>query len=342
MIRFDSDYLEGAHPKILKKIVETNYEQTPGYSDDIYTHSAILKIKKLCKKDNIDVHILSGGTQMNLVAISSALKPYQGVICADTGHINVHEAGAIEATGHKVIIIKNENGKITNKSIEELMKDYLNDGAYEHMVIPKMVFISFPTECGTNYTKNELQRIYETCKKYGLYLYIDGARLGYGLMSKDTDVNTLEEISNLCDMFYIGGTKCGALFGEALVIINDELKIDFRHNIKQRGSLLAKGRMLGIQFDVLMDNNLYFNICKQAVDLAMKLKKSLFNKGYKLLYDSYSNQQFVIINNVKLKELEKEFTFFKWKIIDENNTAVRICTSWATTEENVDKLIQKL
>lgn len=342
MIRFDCDYLEGAHPKVLKKIVETNYEQTPGYSNDIYTQSAISKIKKLCKKDNIDVYILSGGTQVNLVAISSALKPYQGVISVDTGHINVHEAGAIEATGHKVIITTNENGKITDKKIEEIMKDYLNDGACEHMVMPKMVFISFPTECGTNYTKDELQKIYDTCKKYDLYLYIDGARLGYGLVSKDTDLNTLEDVVNLCDMFYIGGTKCGTLFGEALIIINDELKIGFKHNMKQRGALLSKGRILGIQFDVLMENNLYFKICNQAVDLAMKLKKALLDKGYKLLYDSYSNQQFVIISNDKLKELEKEFVFFRWSIIDDNNTAVRICTSWATTDENLDKLIQKL
>lgn len=342
MIRFDCDYLEGAHPKVLKKIVETNYEQTPGYGNDIYTQNAISKIKKLCKKDSIDVHFVSGGTQVNLVAISSALRSYQGVICVDTGHINVHEAGAIEATGHKVITTKNENGKITSNDIDKIMKDYLNDGACEHMVMPKMVFISFPTECGTNYTKEELKSIYDVCKKYDLYLYIDGARLGYGFASKDTNINTLDDISNLCDMFYIGGTKCGTLFGEALIIINDKLKIDFRHNMKQRGALLAKGRMLGIQFDVLMENNLYFKICNQAVDLAMKLKKALLDKGYKLLYDSYSNQQFVIISNDKLKSLENEFTFFKWKIIDDNNTVIRICTSWATTEENVDKLIQKL
>lgn len=342
MIRFDCDYLEGAHPKILRKIVDTNYEQTPGYGNDIYTKSAISKIRKLCNKENIDVHIVSCGTQVNLVAISSALKPYQGVICVDTGHINVHEAGAIEATGHKVIITKNKNGKITSNDIDKIMKDYINDGACEHMVMPKMVFISFPTECGTNYTKDELKSIYDICKKYSLYLYIDGARLGYGLVSKDTDINTLEDISDLCDMFCIGGTKCGALFGEALIIINDNLKIDFRHNMKQRGALLAKGRMLGIQFDVLMENDLYFKICKNAVELAMKLKKALLDKGYKLLYDSYSNQQFVIINNDKLNELEKDFSFFKWKIIDENNTAVRICTSWATVEENVDKLIEKL
>jgi threonine aldolase len=341
MIRFDCDYLEGAHPKILKKIVETNYEQTAGYSKDEYTKSAIGKIKKTLKREDVDIHILTGGTQTNMTVISSILRPYQSVICVDTGHINVHETGAIESFGNKIITVENEEGRISAKQIEDTVKYYIEDDAPEHMVMPKLVFISLPTECGTNYTKEELTEIYNTCKKYDLYLYIDGARLGYGLVAKDTDLK-IEDIPNLCDVFYIGGTKCGALFGEAVVIVNENLKKDFRYYIKQRGALLAKGRMLGIQFDALFEKELYFKIAKQAVDLAIKIKEAAINKGYKLLYNSFTNQQFIIFPNDKLKKLEKEFVFFKWKKIDEDNTAVRICTSWATTEENVDKLIQKM
>lgn len=341
MIRFDSDYIEGAHPKILKRIVETNYEQHVGYSKDEYTESAKEKIKKALKNDNVDIHILVSGTQTNMTVISSILRSYQAVICADTGHINVHETGAIESFGNKVLTVPNDEGRITARQIEELVKLYNEDDAPEHMVMPKLVFLALPTECGTNYTKKQLKEIYETCKKNNLYLYIDGARLGYGLTAKDTDLK-IEDIPNLCDVFYIGGTKCGALFGEAVVIVNDELKKNFRYYIKQRGAMFAKGRLLGLQFDTLFEKELYFKICKQAVELALKIKEAAINKGYKLLYNSFTNQQFIIFPNDKLKELEKEFTFFKWKKIDKNNTAVRICTSWATTEENVDKLIEKM
>lgn len=341
MIRFDCDYLEGAHPKILKKIVESNYEQTPGYSKDEYTKNAINKIKKACKTDRIDVHILVGGTQTNTTVIASILKPYQAVVCVNTGHINIHETGAIESCGHKVISVDSDDGKITPLKIEQVAKLHFEDDAPEHMAMPKMVFISLPTECGTNYAKEELKDIYDMCKKYNMYLYIDGARLGYGLVAKDTDIK-IEDLPNLCDVFYIGGTKCGALFGEAVVIVNDNLKNDFRYYIKQRGGLLAKGRLLGIQFDALFEKELYFKICKQAVDLAIKIKEAAIDKGYKLLYNSFTNQQFIILPNDKLQELSKEFVFFKWKKIDENNTAIRICTSWATTEENVDKLIEKM
>lgn len=341
MIRFDCDYLEGAHPKILKKIVETNYEQTAGYSKDLYTKSAIEKIKRVCGNENIDIHILVGGTQTNMIAISNALRPYQGIICANTGHINVHETGAIEFCGHKVITVDSLDGKINAKQVQEIITMHYDADAPEHMVMPKMVFISLPTECGTNYTKKELEDIYKVCKYNNLYLYIDGARLGYGLVARDTDIE-ITDLVNLCDIFYIGGTKQGALFGEAIVIINDVLKKDFRYNIKQKGGLLAKGRLLGIQFDTLMSNDLYFNISKYAVDLAIKIKKALISKGYKLVYDSYSNQQFVIMTNKKLEDLSKEFKFSIWKKIDDNNTIVRICTSWATTEENVDKLINSL
>lgn len=341
MIRFDCDYLEGVHPKILKKIVETNYEQTEGYGRDVYTNSAIEKIRKVCGKENASVHFLVGGTQTNMIVISSVLRSYEAVICSNTGHINTHEAGAVEACGNKIITISTDNGKITSEQINNVLKEYYTQDVPEHMVKPKMVFISLPTECGTNYTKEELINIYNCCKENNLYLYIDGARLGYGLVADDTDL-TIMDVANLCDVFYIGGTKIGAMFGEAVVILNDELKRDFRYYIKQKGALLAKGRLLAIQFDTLFENELYFKISKSAVSLAMKIRQALIKKGYGLLYDSHTNQQFVIVNNNKLKELEKEFTFFKWKVIDENRTAIRICTSWATTEENVDKLIEKL
>ncbi len=341
MIRFDCDYSEGAHPKILKSLVESNYEQTPGYSNDSYTKSAINKIKSKLKNNDVDVHILVGGTQTNMTVITSALKSYQGVICADTGHINVHETGAIEAFGHKIITVENEYGKINSKQIEVIANNHFQDNAREHTVMPKLVFITLPTECGTNYTKQEIEEIYDVCKKYNMYLYIDGARIGYGLVAKDTDIK-FEDLPNLCDAFYIGGTKCGALFGEAVVIVNNELKEDFRYHIKQKGALLAKGRLLGIQFDTLFTDDLYFTICRQAVELALKLKNALVEKGYMLAYNSFTNQQFVIMSNQKLEELSKEFCFYNWEKYDDTHTVVRICTSWATTEENVDKLIEKL
>ena len=341
MIRFDCDYLEGAHPKILKRIVETNFEQTPGYSNDEYTKYASATIKRVCKKEDIDVHILVGGTQTNLIVISSILRPYQGVVCVETGHINVHETGAIESCGYKILTVKSEDGKITAEQIKNVAKSHRDSDMSVHMVMPKLVFISLPTECGTNYTKKELEDIYNTCKENNMYLYIDGARLGYGLVAQDTDLK-IEDIPNLCDVFYIGGTKIGALFGEAVVIVNNELKKDFRYIIKQKGGMLAKGRLLGIQFETLMDNDLYFKLSRHAVDLAMKIREALIQKGYKLLYNSYTNQQFVIVTNEKLKELNKKFTFFKVKNIYKNTTAIRICTSWATTEENVDELIANL
>lgn len=341
MIRFDSDYLEGAYPKILKKLVEINYEQEPGYGKDKYSKSAENKIRKALNCDNVDVHFLVGGTQTNMTVISSILRSYQSVICADTGHINVHETGAIESFGNKVMTVKNHDGKINVRQIQELVEEQRNYDLPEHLVMPKLVFVSLPTECGTNYTKEELKEVYDYCKENDLYLYIDGARLGYGLVAKDTDIK-MEDLPELCDVFYIGGTKCGALFGEAVVIINDKLKKDFRYYMKQRGAMLAKGKLLGIQFDVLFENELYFKICKQAVELALKIKEAAIEKGYKLYFNSFTNQQFIIMPNTKLKSLEKDFAFFKWQKYDEKNTVIRICTSWATTEENVNKLIEKL
>lgn len=341
MIRFDCDYLEGAHPKILKKIVETNYIQQPGYSRDEYTVSAIEKIKKKLKNDNVDIHILVGGTQTNMIAITSALKSYHGIICADTGHINVLETGAIESLGNKIITVENKFGKINADQVEEIVKQHYEEDAPEHKVMPKLVFITIPTECGTSYTKSEVEEIYSVCKKYDMYLYIDGARLGYGLCAKDTDI-TFEDLPNLCDFFYIGGTKCGAMFGEALVIVNNNLKENFRYYIKQKGALLAKGRLLGIQFDTLFTDDLYFSICRQSVELALKLKNALIEKGYTLAYNSFTNQQFVIMSKEKYEELSHKFALSKWKNIDDKKLIVRICTSWATTEENVNLLIDNL
>lgn len=338
MIRFECDYAEGACPEIIKKLQETNMEQTPGYGEDIYCNSAREKIKKICNCPNAEVQFLVGGTQTNMIVINSILKSYQGVISADTGHINVHETGAIEATGHKVLAINTEDGKLTSNQIKEVYNAHYNDENHEHMVQPGMVYISYPTENGLIYTKKELESLYETCKECNLPLYIDGARLGYGLMSDESDM-TISDIAKNCDVFYIGGTKVGALFGEAVVITNNDFQKNFRYHIKQRGGLLAKGRLLGIQFDTLFENNLYFNISNHAIDMAMKIKKAFSDKGYNFLYDSNTNQQFPILPNEVLSKLSEKYSFSFWEKVDENNSAVRFCTSWATKSEDVDELI---
>ncbi len=341
MIRFECDYLEGACPEIIKKIEETNMEQTQGYSQDEYCNLAREKIRKLCKTPKAEVQFLVGGTQTNMTVIASILKPYQGVISPNAGHINVHETGAIEATGHKVLAINKKDGKLTDKDIKEIYNNYYEDEDRQHMVQPGMVYISYPTENGLVYTKQELENLYKTCKECNLPLYIDGARLGYGLMSEDSNMD-ISDIAKNCDVFYIGGTKVGALFGEAVVITNEKLQKDFRYYMKQRGGMLAKGRLLGIQFDVLFENNLYFNISKHAVNMAMKIKKAFIDNGYKFLYDSNTNQQFPIIPNEKLAKLSKKYTYSIWEKIDDNNTAVRFCTSWATREEYVDELVNDI
>ena len=338
MIRFECDYLEGAHPRILELLTETNFEQTPGYGTDVYCEKARSIIKEKCSCPNADVHFLVGGTQTNTTVIASILRPYQGVLCADTGHINVHETGAIEATGHKVMPISSDDGKITAKDIEDAYNAHHSDPTAEHMVQPGMVYISHPTENGTLYTKSELEAINSVCEKYSLPLFLDGARLGYGLTADGCDL-TLEDIAHLCDVFYIGGTKVGALFGEAVVITNDSLKKDFRYFIKQKGGMLAKGRLLGIQFLALFEDNLYFKITKHANELAARIKNAFLEKGCSMRYDSITNQQFPIIHNNHLDKLKENYAFSFWEKIDENHTAVRFCTSWATKPEDVDKLI---
>lgn len=338
MIQFQCDYAEGAHPLILKKMEETNFEQTTGYGTDVYCESAREKIKELCNQAEADVHFLVGGTQANFTVISAVLRPYQGVVAAVTGHINVHETGAVEATGHKVLPLPSEDGKITAAQVRECYEAHWNDADHEHIVQPGMVYISHPTENGTLYSREELTALYNTCRELGLPLFLDGARMGYGVMSEASTLS-LADIAALTDVFYIGGTKVGALFGEAVVITNPSLKKDFRYLIKQHGGMLAKGRLLGIQFDTLFENGLYFEIAKHADELAMQLKEAFVKKGYALRYDSYTNQQFPILPNVHIEKLKEKYSFAFWEAVDEDYSAVRFCTSWATKEEAVEALI---
>ena len=338
MIRFESDYAEGAHPRILEKLILTNEEQTSGYGVDIYCDRARQLIKNLSQKDDCDVHFLVGGTQTNLIVISSILRPYQGVISAISGHINTHETGAIEATGHKVLAVESEDGKITAAQVKAVCDQHHQDAGRVHKVQPGMVYISQPTEYGTLYSLEELTNLSRVCKEYHLPLFVDGARLGYGMVSQINDV-WMSDLANLCDVFYIGGTKIGALFGEAVVISNDAYKQGFRYNIKQRGGLLAKGRLLGLQFETLFEDNLYFEMSLHAVKLSMQLRQAFTEKGFELLYDSYTNQQFPILPNDVLEKLSKKYSFTYWKAIDELHSAVRLCTSWATKEEYVEQLV---
>lgn len=341
MIRFNCDYLEGTHPRILERFSETNFEQTPGYGEDEYCARARALIREKCGAPDAYVQFLVGGTQTNAIVIASVLRPHQGVLSAHTGHINVHEAGAIEATGHKVLPLHSEDGKIAAAQVQEAYDAHWTDGSREHIVQPGMVYISHPTENGTLYTREELKALYETCKKLGLPLYMDGARLGYGLMSPGADL-TWEDIAAYTDAFYIGGTKVGALFGEAVVMTDPALTKDFRYLVKQHGAMFAKGRLLGLQFLTLLEDGLYEQIAKKAVDQAMRLKGAFLEKGYPLLYDSYTNQQFPIIPKVQLEKLKKNFSFELWESLDEEYSAVRFCTSWATKDEDVTALIEAI
>lgn len=338
MIYFNSDYLEGAHPALMAKLNETNMVQTVGYGEDEYCAAARVKIQNACQAPEADVHFLVGGTQTNTTVIAAVLRPWQGVLCAVSGHINCHEAGAIESTGHKVITLPTTNGKITAQQVQEYVEWHRNDESTEHIVQPGMVYISYPTEGGTLYSKAELTELYDVCRRYGLPLFIDGARLGYGVMADGADL-TLPEIAHLCDVFYIGGTKVGALFGEAVVIMNPALKKDFRFIMKQRGGRMAKGRLLGIQFDVLFTDDLYTKISKNAIDTANALKKGLAAKGYRFFMDSPTNQVFVVLENTQLAALEGRAKFGFWEKFDDSHTVVRIATSWATRMEEIEQLI---
>lgn len=340
MIRFESDYTQGATPEIIARLVETNLEMTPGYGEDKYCLSAAEKIKAEIAMPSADVHFLVGGTQTNLLFISSVLRPHQGVMCAHTGHINVHETGAVEATGHRVIPLESVDGTVTAQQVRDALDAHYNDVTFEHQVQPAMVYISFPTENGTLYSKAQLTELSEACRERKIPLYLDGARLGYGLMCEENDL-TLRDIAELCDAFYIGGTKVGALFGEALVITNDSCKKDFRYIEKQKGAMLAKGRLLGLQFDTLFTDGLYYKISDHAVKLAKKIRIALEEKGIPLYFDSPTNQQFPVLTDEQMKTLGEDFAFSYWCKAGDRH-AVRFCTSWATKERDVDKLIETI
>ncbi|MBR5467978.1 MAG: aminotransferase class I/II-fold pyridoxal phosphate-dependent enzyme [Firmicutes bacterium] len=338
---FASDYMEGAHPLILQRLMEINMEKNSGYGTDEHCERAKEKIRKACNAPEAEIFFLVGGTQTNATVIGAALKSYQGVIAAETGHISCHEAGAIEYGGHKVITLPQYNGKLSAADVEKYLETYYGDETHEHIVMPGMVYISHPTEYGTVYTEEELKALKEVCVKYDMYLYADGARMGYGLGAEGTEV-TLETIAKYCDMFYIGGTKVGALFGEAVVFTKPKTIPHFFSITKQNGALLAKGWLLGTQFDVLFTDDLYLKLGREAVRLAIKLKNALREKGYEIFMDSPTNQQFVVLENEKMKEISEKVTYSFWEKLDENHTVVRFATSWATTEEDVDKLIEML
>ena len=341
MIQFQCDYNEGAHPRILERIMQTNYEQTVGYGEDHYCDMARKLICKACGKPDADVHFLVGGTQAKATVISSVLSPHQGVLCVRSGHINVHETGAIEHSGHKVLALDGADGLLSAESVRLAVLEHLAEDGPEHTVQPGMVYISFSSEVGTVYSLDQLEALSSVCREYGLPLFIDGARMGYGLASEGCDV-TLEDIARLADVFYIGGTKQGALFGEAVVITNDALKKDFRYMIKLNGGMLAKGRLLGIQFLTLFEDGLYMELAHHAVKQAMRIRDAFAAKGYDFLVTSPSNQQFPILPNDVMERLSADFMFSVWKNIDDNHTAVRFCTSWATKHESVDLLISAI
>lgn len=340
MIRFESDYTQGAVPEIINKLAETNLEQTPGYGTDKYCQSAAEKIKKKINCENADVHFLVGGTQTNLLFISAVLRPHQGVISSSVGHIHVHETGSIENCGHKILPIDSFDGKIEATAIDKMITAHYADSNFEHTVQPGMVYLSFPTENGAIYNKAELKAIYDVCKKHSVFLFIDGARLGYGLASEECDI-AYSELPLLCDAFYIGGTKVGALFGEALVITNDACKKDFRYIEKQKGAMLAKGRLLGIQFDTLFTDDLYEKISTHAIKLAMEIKSAFVKKNIPLFYDSYTNQQFPCLTKQQYEKLSENFVTSYW-CADGERTVVRFCTSWATDRKDVDTLLKTI
>ena len=341
MIYFNNDYSEGCHEKVMERLLATNMVQTPGYGEDAYCAAAAAKIRKKCGREDVAVHFLVGGTQTNMTVIDAALRPHQGALGADTAHINVHETGAVEATGHKVLWVPHHDGKITVQQVEDTVREHYASTSFEHTVQPKLVYISNPTELGTLYTKAELESLSAVCRARGLYLFVDGARLGYGLAARGNDV-TMEDLANLCDVFYIGGTKVGALFGEAVVITNPALQEDFRYLIKQHGGMLAKGRLLGVQFDALMEDDLYEKIAAHADRLADKLRHCLKELGVPFLVENTTNQLFPVLPDGVLDALAEDFVFSEQERVDETHRAVRFCTSWATKEESVDALCIRL
>lgn len=331
---FFDDYSEGAHPQVLEALIRTNLSQEIGYGNDSFCNEAARFIKDRIGNPNADIHFVSGGTQANLIILSSVLKSYESVIAPVSGHIAIHEAGAIEATGHKINTVPSEDGKLSVNSIQKILDEHTD----EHMVKPKAVFISQATEVGTIYKKKELEAISKLCKENNLYLYLDGARIGSALMSSESDI-TLSELSKLVDVFYVGGTKNGALLGEAIVINNPVLKENFRYQLKQKGALLAKGRTLGIQFVELFKGDLYLDLASHANEMAAKLSKGLKKQGYKFLSESSTNQIFPILQNSIIEKLKLSYGFYVWQKINSENSAIRLVTSWATPELAVDKFL---
>ena len=341
MLSFENDYSEGAHEKILQRFMETNLEKVSGYGSDPYCESAKQKIREACECPQADVYFLTGGTQTNAVVISSMLESYEGVVAAQTDHVACHEAGAIEYSGHKVITVPQYKGKIKAEDLKNCLKTFWDDESHEHMVFPGMVYISHPTEYGTLYSKKELEELSIVCHEYDAPLYLDGARLGYGLVSEENDV-TLADIASLCDAFYIGGTKVGALCGEAVIFPKNNAPKHFMTTVKQHGALLAKGRVLGVQFDTLFTDDLYLTISKNAIKTANTLKKALKEKGYTFYIDSPTNQIFLVLEDERLKELEQKVAISFWEKADDNHTIIRLATSWATKEEEIKALIEIL
>ena len=337
MYSFKNDYSEGAHSNILKALMESNMEQTEGYGEDRYSLAAVTLIKDKLKCKDVDIHLFCGGTQTNLTAISAFLRPHEAVISASTGHVLVHETGAIEGTGHKVISVKVEEGKLKPIHIKMVLEEHTD----EHMVKPKLVYISNPTEIGTVYKKQELKDLFECCRSYNMILYLDGARLGSALCSKGNDLE-LSDLPKLTDAFYIGGTKNGALMGEALIICKDSLKEDFRFHIKQKGGLLAKGRLIGIQFLELFKGELYFDLAKHANNMAEILVSGISDCGYEFLINSPTNQIFPILPIRVIERLSEKYSFYIWEKINEDKSAIRLVTSWATKEEAVNSFMDDL
>ncbi len=341
MHNFQCDYTEGAHKRIIDALVKTNMEQSCGYGADAHCENAKAKIREAIGCENADVHFLVGGTQTNTTVISALLRPFQGAVCAAEGHIAVHETGAIEATGHKVLTLPCENGKITAAQVKDCFANHYASETAEHEVQPGMVYISFPTECGTIYSKDELAALHAVCKEYDVPLYVDGARLGYGLADSRCDM-TLPEFAANCDIFYIGGTKCGALFGEAVVFMNKKYAKDFRYSIKRHGGMFAKGRLLGIQFEELFTDNLYFEITKNAVEYALRIREAFEAKGIEFFGNSMTNQQFPILTDEQIEFLSKNSLPEFWCNAEGGKKVVRFCTSWATAKEAVDTLVSDI
>lgn len=339
MLYFNNDYNEVCHPAVMEKISENLSVQMPGYGMDVCCSEAAELIRKKCDAPNAAVHFLVGGTQTNLTVIAASLRPHQGVIAAESGHVNVHETGAIEATGHKVILVPSEDGKVLPAQVLQIVESQSLSMDAEHIVQPKMLYISNPTEYGTLYSLAELKELSQLCKANGLYLFVDGARMGYGLAASNNDI-TLSDYAQLCDAFYIGGTKVGAMFGEAVVIPNRSIAEDFRYLMKQRGGMLAKGWLLGLQFKALFENDLYEQIAAHADQMADRIRKTLSELGYTLYLPGTTNQIFVTLPDTLLAALGKDFTYANWEKPDETHTTVRFCTSWATKADSVDALCE--